>query len=205
VLAIGDVCGSGIEAATKTSMLKYAVRSLAAAGLGPAVILQRINEMILETGDPSDIVTLWLGVLDTRSGELVWANGGHPPGLLLQKGDTRIQRLGTTGALLGAVASAVYSEEAVTISRGSTLLLYTDGVTEARNESGFFGEGRVRRALRKGGSVKEIAERLLAGVERFSRAGIRDDVAILTLALTDELREEPKPAVSRELTAGILE
>jgi len=183
VLAIGDVCGSGIEAATKTSMLKYSVRSLGAAGLGPAEIVARINGMIVEGGDPADIVTLWLGMLDTESGALAWANGGHPPALLLEpQTGGRIQRLGTTGALLGAVAAAEYLEERVTVPASGTLLLYTDGVTEARNVTGFFGEGRVRRALRKGGSVQEITERLLSAVERFSRNGIRDDVAILGLA-----------------------
>jgi sigma-B regulation protein RsbU (phosphoserine phosphatase) len=147
--------------------------------------VDRINGMIVEGGDPADIVTLWLGVLDTRSGALVWANGGHPPALLLESQDGgSIRRLGTTGALLGAVAAAEYLEERMTIPRGGTLLLYTDGVTEARNPTGFFGEGRVRRALRKGGSVQQITERLLLAVERFSQTGIRDDVAILALSMT---------------------
>ncbi len=204
VLAIGDVCGSGIEAATKTSMLKYSVRSLAAAGLGPAEIVSRINGMIVEGGDPTDIVTLWLGVLDTHSGVLVWANGGHPPALLLHSQDGgRIQRLGTTGALLGAVAAAEYLDDRVTIPAGGTLLLYTDGVTEARNVTGFFGEGRVRRALRKGGSVQQITERLLSAVERFSRTGIRDDVAILVVAMTEH-PGEPGGCVTPDASAGIV-
>ena len=205
VLAIGDVCGSGIEAATKTSMLKYSVRSLSAAGSGPAAIVSRINEMIVEGGNTADIVTLWLGVLDTRSGALVWANGGHPPALLLQSHDGgRIERLGTTGALLGAVAAAEYLEERVTIPPAGTLLLYTDGVTEARNTTGFFGEGRVRRALRKGGSAQQVAERLLSAVERFSQTGIRDDVAILAVAMTGH-PEQPVGPVTPDPSAGIVQ
>jgi GAF domain-containing protein len=184
VLAIGDVCGSGIEAATKTSMLKYSVRSMVAAGLGPADVLRNINTMIVDGGDPADIVTLWLGVLDTETGALVWANGGHPPALLLDSETGRMERLGTTGALLGAVAAASYTEGDVAIGRGGTLLMYTDGVTEARDGVRFFGEGRVRRALRRGGSAREITDRLLSSVERFSRSGIHDDVAILTVVLT---------------------
>lgn len=204
VLAIGDVCGSGIEAATKTSMLKYSVRSLVAAGLGPAEIVSRINGMIVEGGDPADIVTLWLGVLDTRSGELVWANGGHPPALLLGPEDgARIQRLEATGALLGAVAAADYLEERLVIPPGGTLLLYTDGVTEARNPTGFFGEGRVRRALRKGGSARQITERLLSAVERFSQDGIRDDLAILTISMIGNTGEPGTP-VTPDASAGIV-
>jgi GAF domain-containing protein len=204
VMAIGDVCGSGIEAATKTSMLKYSVRSLVAAGLGPAGIVGRINGMIVEGGDPADIVTLWLGVLDTQSGELAWANGGHPPALLLEsQNGGRIHRLEATGALLGAVAGAEYLEERVTIPAGGTLLLYTDGVTEARNPTGFFGEGRVRRVLRKGGSARQITERLLSAVERFSQTEIKDDVAILTVAMIGHRGESDVP-VTPSASAGIV-
>ncbi len=87
------------------------------------------------------------------------------------------------------------------IPPGGTLLLYTDGVTEARNQTGFFGEGRVRRVLRKGGSVRQITERLLAAVERFSQDGIRDDVAILTVAVTGSA--ERVAAVTPAAPAGI--
>jgi serine phosphatase RsbU (regulator of sigma subunit) len=61
------------------------------------------------------------------------------------------------------------------------LLLYTDGVTEARSGIRFFGEGRVRRALRQGGSAAEITQRLLASVQRFAAGDLRDDAAILTV------------------------
>ena len=59
--AIADVCGKGVVAATKTSMIKYSVRSLVRPGLGPAAILGEVNRMVSETGESSDIVTLWLG------------------------------------------------------------------------------------------------------------------------------------------------
>ncbi len=63
----------------------------------------------------------------------------------------------------------------------SLLLLYTDGVTEARNKDRFFGEGRVRRALRRGGSSAAVVQRLLSLVERFSGGSLRDDAAILAV------------------------
>ncbi len=115
--AIADVCGKGVYAATKTSMIKYVVRALAMAGMGPARILGEINDMISETGDPSDIVTLWVGRFEAETGSLRFADGGHPPGLL-QRADGSTERLEVTGPLLGAVAGAPYDELEAEGARG---------------------------------------------------------------------------------------
>ena len=183
VAAIGDVCGKGVVAATKTSMIKYAVRGMVAAGVGPSRILRELNRMLAETGDASNIVTVWLGYIDLERGEIVYANGGHPPGLIRRAIDRTIERLPTTGALLGAVPDADWTEHVVPIDDGDTLLLYTDGVTEARAGARFFGEGRVRRSLRAGGSANAVAQRLFALVQRFSAGELRDDAAILALVV----------------------
>lgn len=180
-IALGDVCGKGVEAATKTSMIKYAIRGMVAAGLGPARVLGELNDMIVASGDPSNIVTLWFALLDVGTGEVVWANGGHPPALLFDPKTREISRLDTTGALLGAVLGARYEEKSARMEPAGALLLFTDGVTEARNDGRFFGEGRVRRALRYGGSAAVITQRLLAMVQRFSSGDLRDDAAILTI------------------------
>lgn len=190
VVSIGDVCGKGVAAATKTSMIRYALRGMVVAGLEPARVLSELNTMLLEAGDATSIVTLWLGYIDTTTGTLQYADGGHPPGLLLQPSDARIERLATTGALLGAVPGISWSEQVVTLDPGATLLLYTDGVTEARSGGRFFGEGRVRRALRAGGRPASVAQRLLGQVQRFSAGELRDDAAILALAYTPDVDGE---------------
>lgn len=182
VVSIGDVCGKGVSAATKTSMIRYALRGMVVAGLEPARVLEELNAMLLEAGDATSIVTLWLGYIDTAAGRLLYADGGHPPGLLRRSSDARIERLATTGALLGAVPGISWTQQEVLIEDGATLLLYTDGVTEARSGGRFFGEGRVRRALRAGGSPASVAQRLLAQVQRFASGELRDDAAILAVA-----------------------
>lgn len=181
VVSIGDVCGKGVAAATKTSMIRYALRGMVVAGLEPARVLAELNAMLLEVGDATSIVTLWLGYIDTAAGRLLYADGGHPPGLLRRSSDTRIERLATTGALLGAVPGISWTQQEVPIEEGATLLLYTDGVTEARSGGRFFGEGRVRRALRAGGSPASVAQRLLSQVQRFAAGELRDDAAILAV------------------------
>jgi sigma-B regulation protein RsbU (phosphoserine phosphatase) len=182
VVSIGDVCGKGVLAATKTSMIRYALRGMVVAGLEPARVLAELNTMLLEAGDATSIVTLWLGYIDTTTGRLLYADGGHPPGLLRRSSDARIERLATTGALLGAVPGITWTQLEVPIEDGATLLLYTDGVTEARSGDRFFGEGRVRRALRAGGSPASVAQRLLSQVQRFASGELRDDAAILAVA-----------------------
>lgn len=183
IVSIGDVCGKGVSAATKTSMIRYALRGMVIAGLGPARVMAELNAMLLEIGDPTSIVTLWLGYIDTAAGVLTYSDGGHPPALLMRPDSGRIERLGTTGALLGAVADTSWSEQEVVLAPGSALLLYTDGVTEARSGQRFFGEGRVRRALRAGGSASSVAQRLLSQLQRFSAGELRDDAAILAITV----------------------
>ena len=180
-LAIGDVCGKGVGAATKTSMVKYTLRGLIGAGVGPGAALAELNRQVASTGDPSHIVTMWVGILDRVSGILTYADGGHPPALLL-RGDTRvIERLGTTGPLLGAVVQAEYGESRIEVRVGDSVLLYTDGVTEARRGAKLFGEGRVRRVLRRHPTAAGCVDALLDAVKTYAVDALKDDAAALVV------------------------
>lgn len=191
IFAIADVCGKGVVAATKTSMIKFSVRAFAAAGFTPGGILGEVNRMITESGEPSDIVTLWVGSFDPRDQVLTWASGGHPPGFVRGADEGRPSPLEATGPLLGALTDVVYGERTIRLNSGDTVLLYTDGVTEARSGNTFFGEERVSAALERGGSAEEVAQRLLVSVRRFARAELRDDLAVLVLRVrTPEEREQ---------------
>jgi serine phosphatase RsbU (regulator of sigma subunit) len=88
--------------------------------------------------------------------------------------------------LLGAVAEAHWEQLTVPMDEEGTLLLYTDGVTEARAGERFFGEGRVRRVLRQGGIPATLVQRLLAAVQRFASGELRDDAAVLAIARTQK-------------------
>ncbi len=191
-IVMGDVCGKGVVAATKTSMIKYTVRGLAAAGLGPARVMSEVNRMVSLRGEASDIVTLWIGALDVEGGYLSYANGGHPPALLRRAADSSIVRLPPTGALLGAAVDATYDLESVPLGPDDLLLLYTDGVTEARRGNTFFGEGRIQRALRQGSDADDVTQRLLSSLDRFVSGAIRDDAAILAVSVIGSGAEIPK-------------
>jgi sigma-B regulation protein RsbU (phosphoserine phosphatase) len=90
-----------------------------------------------------------------------------------------IERLEVTGPLLGAVPSAPYSERVVTLAPGDVVMLYTDGVTEARRGPQFFGEGRLRRALRRTDSAQDAVDGLLDALGDFCGGALRDDAAVL--------------------------
>ncbi|MCX8007568.1 MAG: SpoIIE family protein phosphatase [Coriobacteriia bacterium] len=179
VLVIADVCGKGVEAATKTSMIRFTVRGMVTAGAGARQILEALNGMVAESEDPADIFTVWLGMLDTTTGVLRWSDGGHPPGLLRRGSSGTIVRLGPTGPLVGAASEVMYEEQCVTLEPGDRLVLYTDGVSEARHEGRMFGEGRIRRVLRRASDVNRVAEELMDALERFTGGERKDDVAVL--------------------------
>jgi sigma-B regulation protein RsbU (phosphoserine phosphatase) len=101
----------------------------------------------------------------------------------VQRGPT--PRATTTGALVGAVRDTEWGQPTFLMGPGATLLLYTDGVTEARSGARFFGEGRVRRCLRGGGSAADVTQRLLELLQRFSSGELRDDAAVLAIVRVD--------------------
>jgi serine phosphatase RsbU (regulator of sigma subunit) len=196
VLAIGDVCGKGVLAATKTSMLKYSLRGLIAAGAGPGEALAELNRVVSASGDPSDIVTAWVGSLDLATRTLTYANGGHPPALLRRSGSGHVERLDATGPLLGAVVDVEYGAREVALEVGDLLTLYTDGVTEARRGRAFFGEARVERVLRQSDTPEAVVSHLLAAVKKFSNGPLRDDAAGLIVRIAVEEPETDETAAS---------
>jgi GAF domain-containing protein/HAMP domain-containing protein len=197
VLAIGDVCGKGVQAATKTSAIKHSLRGMVAMGAGPAQALTEMNRLVAESRDPSDIVTTWVGFVDLASGEMAWADGGHPPALLRRAGTRGVERLEVTGPLLGAVPSAEYTEGRVTLMTGDIILMYTDGVTEARRGRQFFGEGRLRRALRAAHTAQDAVDGLLDALGDFCGGALRDDAAVLAVEFEFAGRGAPWPVEER--------
>jgi sigma-B regulation protein RsbU (phosphoserine phosphatase) len=146
--------------------------------------------MVVGGGDTSDIVTLWVGRYDPAASELVWASGGHPPAALVRSDTATVEWLAPTGPLLGAIPDVVFGEQAVSVSAGDLVVLYTDGVTEARNGNIFFGEDRVRDTVLASGTPREVVRRLLTAVRRFGRGDLRDDVALLAIAVREVHGEE---------------
>ena len=129
---LGDVAGKGLPAALFMTMALSVFRAHATQGLPPAEILSRSNNVLALRNDRCTFVTTFCGILDLGDGRLVYANGGHNPPLLLGA-DGSLRFLGEEGVALGAMEDMPYEEHELTLQPGSSLFIYSDGVTEAHD------------------------------------------------------------------------
>jgi serine phosphatase RsbU (regulator of sigma subunit) len=187
---VGDVCGTGPEAAAVTGMARHTVRALMRSGFPVGTTLERLNEAILDEGERGRFLTLVCGTLEaTGAGwyRVRMVCAGHPPPFLLPRGDPRelVRRIGRPQPLLGVLDVVDYTEEDYQLARGDRLVLVTDGVLERRDGPRMFDDEGVEAVLADSGraTAQGVAERLLLAVTDFSAAPQSDDLAILVLDL----------------------
>jgi phosphoserine phosphatase RsbU/P len=182
---IGDVSGKGVPAALFMAVTRTLIKVKATQGLTASTILSRVNEDLCVDNTSVMFVTLFLGILDIRTGELEYCNGGHnPPYIIHLNGDATPLEL-TKGVALGLVDKFSYVAKKVVLARGDTLFLYTDGVTEAMDRQGeLFSEIRLRGqlALLCQKPVDQVATGVLDGISAFTHGMPQtDDIAIMVL------------------------
>jgi serine phosphatase RsbU (regulator of sigma subunit)/anti-sigma regulatory factor (Ser/Thr protein kinase) len=181
---VGDVAGHGIEAARTATLVKDVVHAFAHRSVRPHEVLRRTNSLLVEK-QLLGFVTLFLGILDGDTGSFRYASAGHPEALL-KRANGEIESLGSGSTPLGIDPDAVWRPADIELQRGDILLLYTDGVTEARRDGEFFGEKRLKALLeRRRLSVERLPHVILDQVLAFSGGNLRDDIAILSLKLLE--------------------
>ncbi|MET9349134.1 SpoIIE family protein phosphatase [Streptomyces termitum] len=191
--AIGDVCGTGPEAAAVTGLARHALRLLAREGFGGPAVLERLNAAILDEGARSRFLTLLYGELRPQpdgSAVLKVVCAGHPLPLRLRP-DGTVAPAAEPQPLLGVMEDLELYEETFTLDPGDVLLCVTDGVTERREGTRMLGDDGLAEALRTctGLTAGAVGGRILRTVERFAQAPASDDMAILTMRL-----QEPDPS-----------
>ncbi|MBW3536935.1 MAG: serine/threonine-protein phosphatase, partial [Actinobacteria bacterium] len=144
---IGDVAGHGIEPSITAFQVKYLLRVFLRQYRDPAQAIEELNTVLSATGRPEDLVSLCAVVFDQAAGTLRFASAGHPPAWVWHDGEVRPLR--ATGPLLTLDPKGSYYSREVPLSSGDVLLLYTDGLTEARAGEQLFGEERVAQFLRR--------------------------------------------------------
>jgi sigma-B regulation protein RsbU (phosphoserine phosphatase) len=182
-LAVGDVSGKGLGAAFVLAGLHALIRSRLPRKTGNlAELMQELNEYFVAFLPPEMFVTLFLGLLDTAAGTLRYVNAGHPYPLVLAPAVAEPTRLVEGGLLLGIMPEAAYEERQIALPPGGLLAVFSDGLTDVRNEAGeWFQEKRLLAALRdlQALPVATVQARLLATVEHFAgRWQPRDDRAL---------------------------
>ncbi len=135
MIAVGDVAGKGSPAALLMALLLAMLRTLVDEGLDAVRLITRLNVQICRHSPGSRFITFFYGLYDPSTGALEYVNAGHLPPLL-RRGDGTITRLDGGGMALGMFDHATYESRRIVIAPGDTLVLYTDGITEAENRTG---------------------------------------------------------------------
>ena len=181
---VGDVSGKGVAAGLFMAVTRTLIRATAIPGRAPLEILQRVNAQLCAENQANLFVTMILGIVETGTGRMVYGQGGHnPPILVRSSGDPVYEPSG--GMPLGVFEDAKFGERTLELKAGETLLVYTDGVTEAMNpQRELFGEERLKEAVRGQAklSTEKLAERVVQQVAQFARgAEPSDDITLLAL------------------------
>jgi sigma-B regulation protein RsbU (phosphoserine phosphatase) len=186
-LCIADVVGKGMPAALLMSNLQAAVRSSAEAAVRPDEFCKKVNHIIWSNIGSGRFITFFYCVLDAANRTLGYTNAGHCPPVLLHQ-DGTYDRLRAGGAVLGAFSDWEYEYEQVEVRSGDRIVLFTDGVSEARTAEGEeFGEERLVGLLLE--NVNETAaglqSRILSAVSDFTGGDFQDDATLLVVSVED--------------------
>jgi len=184
-LSIADVAGKGLPAALVMSSLQASVRAFARDGSQPAEVCASVNRLLCGQMIAGRFVTMAYLYLDAANGTLIYANAGHNPPLLARASGA-IEALGASGTVLGVFPDATYERARTPLQSGDRLLLYTDGITESRNDADEeFGQARLSDALLRNRHLDaaSLHAAVMKDVTQFATAGFQDDATLLTVAI----------------------
>jgi phosphoserine phosphatase RsbU/P len=183
-VVIGDVAGHGIEPSITAFQVKYLLRNFLRQYRDPAQALEELNHVLSSTGRPEDLVSVCTVIFDPVAKTTRHASAGHPAAWLWQ--DSEMRALRSTGPLLTLDPDATYFSREVPLLPGDVVLLYTDGLAEARSGGQLFGEERIANLIRRdpGQDASVICKQLLEAARDFASEPLTDDIAILAVRRT---------------------
>jgi serine phosphatase RsbU (regulator of sigma subunit) len=186
-LAVGDVCGKGLVAATQMTMVRHMLRAHASLDIDPGAWLSLVNESMERNLGGAEFVTVALVVVDASTGILDYAMAGHPPPLLAASSGTW-DLSGEPGLPLGVKKGGMYKSHRAFMPKGATLFLYTDGLYEARVNGHLFGTEKLHAVAHDLGAtvVRGGPSRLVEEARAFAGGRLVDDVVVLEARLSAE-------------------
>lgn len=184
-LVMADVSGKGVGAALFMMISKTLINSYAHSGLSAAGVLHDVNNRLCDNNKAEMFVTVWLGILDITTGNIVCANGGHEYPFIQRAGGKYELLEDKHGFVLGGMEDVKYKEYEIQLNKGDALFIYTDGVAEATNASNeLFGTDRALESLNKDpeSGMKEALARMREGIDDFVQEAPQfDDITMLGL------------------------
>lgn len=180
---LGDVSGKGVEAAILASLVKNALHAYLHEDHTVDRVLESVNRLFIRESPSAVFVTLFCGVLDLADGSFRYVQAGHPPGVIRRRDTGEVQFTEGFSPVIGIFPDADFHQRELMLGIGDRLLLYTDGIMEARHDGAFFGEEGVADFLRRWPKLptRETPARLLDHVTEFVGGYLPDDVAVLCL------------------------
>lgn len=183
-LAIADVSGKGIPAALLMAGFRMSLLAEIRNEFAIRAVMRKVNKLLYESTERGRFVTAFYGVLDWRNGVLIFSNAGHNPPLLL-RADGTTEELSEGGVALGVLEDTTYEERPLAVGYGDVVVLYTDGVSEAENESGDqFGPERIESIVRAHPEhgARELTQDIVAAVLDWAgERGLGDDLTLLVM------------------------
>ncbi len=181
-VVLGDVTGHGVDAAADMAMVKFTFRSLARRYPEPGAFLAAVNEVVLEEVELGKFVTMVYLKVDPARTELACACAGHPRPRML-RADGSVESLPVGGLALGIVGNQTYQEVRIPYAPGDAVVLYTDGVIEARRERELYGTPRLDDFLSRHSQLgaRELADAVLADCREFAGGLLLDDCAVVVV------------------------
>ncbi len=184
-IVIGDVAGKGIPAALFMALSRTIIRVVALKGVFPDVCMQQSNDLLSKESVDSMFVTVFYGILDTRTGDFLYCNGGHNPPYIL-KNDGKCEMLEQTeDSMLGFMDGIDFHTKTIQLQKGESVYMYSDGVTEAMNKKNEeYTEKRLEKVLQRNykKSLEEVNKAVVEDVKKFTKGAEQsDDITMLSL------------------------
>ncbi len=193
-ILVGDVSGKGPKAASLTAMIKNTIKAFAQDFESPAQVLGKTNDLCIQNIDPSMFVTVWFGILDVKTGSLVYSNAGHPLPLVKKMDGGYVFALeGETNLPLGVLENREFSEERSGLKEEEIMILFTDGVFEARLDKsllGWDGLTKLIDGLDFPLSPETLPSLIIEEIVRARGYELVDDVVIMVISRNGETRPE---------------
>ncbi|WP_281613221.1 SpoIIE family protein phosphatase [Flammeovirga sp. SubArs3] len=206
-IVVGDVSDKGVPAALLMAMTKSLLKSAAMTELSTAKIITHVNNQIVSENKNNMFVTIFLGMLDLKSGELTYTNAGHNPSIVIKEnGITKLTE--RHGPIVGAIRGLSYKEKTIQLSPNDVIFAYTDGVTEARNgHKEFYTDEKLDDFCRNVeiDSVKGLVEKTIESVREFEDGHEQaDDITVMCVKYKDTMPPTFEKRIGKSLNDKIL-